>query len=385
MYSTITNVHSLLGEFHIEGMMLRYSSFVPRLYNLARSLGFEAGKIVPSRAFCSDESQGYPIILITKHFGTFPFNHGRVGGIVATDRHAPHAEHGKDMVIIHASHVGYDPDQGCFGTYRRLQTEHAGVTPNCGKISGVLDWYLQEFDFARESISLERDGSRRLVNIDNQLLRANKAEGLLLHLEQLAQADANGKFLPLRSFSTGKTFIAAPSLIAALSDSAWPSQGRRSLDKGLRAEMFSFKRNIPEDPEVHGHLELNLLPPMPWILTSESPMLTAALVNTQVEYDRTFRTIVKEQGYQGKNLLYVAGLNIDISPRHGQIFPLTKFVPWAAFVQTAKGERATWEQGELMARLLEQSPENPEQIELDVAIQEMEQAKEIRVRDPRAF
>ena len=57
---------------------------------------------MPSRAFCSDESQGYPIILITKHFGTFPFNHGLVGGIVATDRHAPHSHHGKDLVIIQA-------------------------------------------------------------------------------------------------------------------------------------------------------------------------------------------------------------------------------------------------------------------------------------------
>ena len=78
---------------------------------------------MPSRAFCSDESQGYPIILIAKHFGTFPFNHGLVGGIVATDRHGPHAHHGKDLVIIQASHVGYDPESGRFGVYRRLQTE----------------------------------------------------------------------------------------------------------------------------------------------------------------------------------------------------------------------------------------------------------------------
>lgn len=35
---------------------MRYSRFMPRLYNLAISLGFEPGKIIPSRAFCSDES-----------------------------------------------------------------------------------------------------------------------------------------------------------------------------------------------------------------------------------------------------------------------------------------------------------------------------------------
>jgi hypothetical protein len=89
---------SIVSDFRIDYMM-RYNLFVPRLYNLCRSLGFGVGNIMPSRAFCADENQGFPTILITKHFGTFPFNHGRVGGIVATDRHGPHAQ---DMVIIRA-------------------------------------------------------------------------------------------------------------------------------------------------------------------------------------------------------------------------------------------------------------------------------------------
>ena len=56
------------GGFQIQGMMMRYNVFMPRLFNWCKSLGFEPGKIMPSRAFCSDESQGYPIIMITKHF-----------------------------------------------------------------------------------------------------------------------------------------------------------------------------------------------------------------------------------------------------------------------------------------------------------------------------
>jgi len=77
---------------------MRYSEFAPRVYNLAKSLGFTPGKMMPSRAFCSDESQGYPIIQIAKQFGTFPFNHGRVGGMIALDRHGPHAHHGMDLL-----------------------------------------------------------------------------------------------------------------------------------------------------------------------------------------------------------------------------------------------------------------------------------------------
>ena len=94
MYNVNSNPLASLASYRIDARMLRYSIFVPKLYNLCKSLGFEAGKIMPSRAFCSDESQGYPIILIAKHFQTFPFNHGMVGGIVATDRHGPHADHG---------------------------------------------------------------------------------------------------------------------------------------------------------------------------------------------------------------------------------------------------------------------------------------------------
>ena len=74
MYGTSGSISSILGAYHMAAVSMRYSRFMPRVYNLAKSLGFEPGKMMPSRAFCSDESQGYPIILIAKHFGIFPFN-----------------------------------------------------------------------------------------------------------------------------------------------------------------------------------------------------------------------------------------------------------------------------------------------------------------------
>jgi hypothetical protein len=39
--------------------------------------------------------------------------------------------------------------------------------------------------------------------------------------------------------------------------------------------------------EIHGYLEQNLLPAMAFIVTSKAPLLTAAQVNMQVEFDRT--------------------------------------------------------------------------------------------------
>ncbi len=365
----------LLGAYRLEGMMMRYSLFVPRLYNLCKALGFEPGKIMPSRAFCSDESQGYPIILITKHFGSFPFNHGRVGGIVATDRHGPHAEHGQDMVIIQASHVGYDPVTETFGSYRRMQTTHELSTATCGKVCGVIGWYQDEYNFAQQNVFLLREGDEWLVRIDNQLLCEEREEGLFLHLSALTGEDE-----PCRVCSTSMAYRASLKLRQRIPESEWREGTGRRIGESLQAEDFYFKRNIVGDVEGHSHLEGNLLKAMPYILTSGAPLLTAAQVNTQIEFDRTFRTIIKERGYRGKRLLFISGLNIDISPSDEQLFPLTKFVPWAAYVQDSDGTSMTLEQGELLESLLAQEVENPEQIDLEEAIHVMERAEEVTIR-----
>lgn len=383
MYSSTANIRALMADFHVAGMMMRYSIFIPQLYNLCRSLGFEPGKIMPSRAFCSDENQGYPIILITKHFGVFPFNHGQVGGIVATDRHAPHAEHGRDMVIIHASHVGYDPERGAFGAYRRIQSADQHLTASCGKIEAVLRWYQEEYAFARDNILLERHGEDYWVTIDNQLLRENRSEGLFLNLERLAApVVADNDFRPVRCHSTAKSLVAAPELRQWMEEESWSDGRSEPIGQRLLPEFFRFKRDIQGDLEGRSHLEQNLLDPMAWIVTSPHPLLTAAQVNTQVEFDRTFRTIVREHGYQGKRVLYISGLNIDISPQAGQRFPLTKFVPWAAFIQQPDGSHDTLEQIELLARLREQPSENPDQIDLEEAIHQMERFQQIHIEAP---
>ena len=380
MYSMHANVTEVLRDFHIDGVTMRYSQFVPRLYNLCLSLGFEPGKIMPSRAFCSDESQGYPIILIAKHFGTFPFNHGRVGGIAATDRHGPHAHHGQDLVIVLASHVGYDPDTARFGDYRRQQTEQCAITPTCGKICGVLHWYQDEYRFAQQNILLRREAGRHVLVIDNQLLRQDRDEGLSLRLDRLALRDDEGGLRPLKTLSTAKAFEAAPGITNTLPDTLWGESRDTPIGDHLTPDLFTFKREFPADIEGHHHLEANLFDAMPYIVAARWPALVAAQINTQVEFDRTFRTVVKSDEYRGHHLLFIAGINIDVSPKEGQVFPLTKFVPWAAYVQTPDGKGYTLEQAELIRRLHEQSPENPRQIDLEEAIQAMREEQEVKLR-----
>ncbi len=379
MYSANSSISSLLGAYHMAEVSMRYSRFMPRVYNLAKSLGFQPGKMMPSRAFCSDESQGYPIILIAKHFGTFPFNHGLVGGIVATDRHAPHSHHGKDLVIIQASHVGYDPVNERFGVYRRLQTDDACETSNCGKISGALEWYLHEYKFASQNIFLSKIDDKIKVTIDNLLLHAEREEGLLLNLEKIVAVDEHKKPIPELSKSTAKIFSASPALLGYFNINKLENGQSVPIGKNLHPDLFYFKRSISHHHEGRDHLEKNLINVMPYVVTSKWPALTAAQANTQVEFDRAFRTIIQEPTYKNKKILFISGLNVDISPQEGQVFPLTKFIPWAAYVQDENGNHHTWEQAEVFKKLQEQSTENPDQLDMETAIEIMESAKEIHL------
>ena len=362
-----SNFHS----FHVDDMAIRYSKFAPRLFNFCLSLGMKPNQIMPSRAFCSDENQGYPIILLAKHFGAFPFNHGRVGGIVATDRHAPHASHGKDMVLIQASHVGYDPETEKFGIYRRLQTEQQEMSTDCGAICGVLHWYQAEYDFARQQIALSRDGHTHTVVIDNQLLRDDRDEGFFLNFDRIIDSRT-----VLHSYSTSKIFKASKYLVQRIGENC-PDE-KKAIGYFLFPELFFFKRGS-DDMVASGRLNRNLINAMPDIISSRSPELAAAQANAQMEFDRAFRTIVKEEAYRGKKIVFISGIHIDISPKEGQLFPLTKFVPWAAYIQDESGKGYTLEQQELYDALLKQSGENPYKIDLTAAIHKMEDEPEIHL------
>ncbi len=380
MFSNRASIPSALASFRLDGYMLCYSAFVPKLYNWCLALGFDAARIMPSRAFCSDESQGFPTILMTKHFGAFPFNHGRVGGIVSLNRHAPHAEHGKDLLLLQASHVGYDADSGEFGVYRRLRTEHETNSCSCGKIGSVIESYAAEYAYASENIRLMRHDGELAVLIDYLLISRTRGPGLFPLFERLVRGAGRELPRPLATRSTGHVFPAAETLIARLGEAAWPTEGSEALGTRLEAEDFYYRREGAQEDPFQDQLEENLLAPMPWIVTAKHPLLTGACANTLAEFERTYRSFVRAPVMHGRNLLFVAGLNIDISPKHGDDFPLTKFVPWAAYLQRADGTRQVFEQDELFTRLNDACAVNPSQLDLERAIQALTRHRDVVVR-----
>jgi hypothetical protein len=352
---------SILGNFKIKDHTLEYEDFIARFFNLCLDEGMEHGKIMPSRAFCSDESQGFPIILIAKHFGAFPFDHGIVGGIMATGRNGAYAHHGKDLAIIHASHVGYDEDTGHFGRYRRLQTHDCHLSSNCGQIQATLEWYQKEYAFASENTLLQKIGDKYFITIDKMLIMQAHHSGIFLDLEALIAPQEDGKFTPVKILSTAKVYPASTTLIAFLKEDGyqWQEDKAAPIGHALTPDLFWFKRDI----DVHNPNEQNLSQYMPWIVTSNEPMLSAAEVNVQVEFDKSYRSIVREPAYKGRKLMYIAGLNIDYSPKEGLLFSKMQFVPWAAYIQEPDGSHHVLEQDELYDRLLSYSNKTPASVQ----------------------
>jgi hypothetical protein len=337
---------------------------------------------MPARAFCSDENQGYPVILLTKHFGTFLFSHGRAGGIVAQDRHVPHAHHGKDLLILQASHVGYDPETGEFGTYRRVHSENNESRPTCGKLNSILKDYQQDYGFAGKNILLQKRGEDHLVTIDHQLLNETRDHGLFLHKDQFIATHGDGTWQSVQVQSTAKIFRLIPAAAERLGADFFIEDEATPIGANLPADWFYFNHDSKHIDPNKRHIDHNLITVMPQIVTSSAPMLASAIVNTMVEFDSAFRTIVKTNAYQSQKVLLVSGINIDISPENDQTVPLTKFAPWAAYYKDEHGREQIWEQEELIELLQSQPLENPEQIDLEAAVTTLQNTPDIDIQWP---
>lgn len=364
--ATHTIPEEILNGFQLRGNLFAYRELAAKLFNFCLSKGMQPGQIVPSRAFCSDESQGFPILMLAKHFGGFPFDHGRVGGTVATGRHGPHAHHGEDMVIVQASHVGFDPQSGEFGQFRRLQTKDGRASSNCGKIVGTLAPYQADLDFARSHIWLEIVDGQKTVLVDRSLVSGGTPKkGLCIVVEQVS---ASG-LIPIETLSHALRFPAGESFVERVGAAHWQAGQRVEIGESLPAACFFFTGHLGQKRETGKfQLERNIIPAMPDILTHTAPALAAAVVNTQAEFDRAYRSIETEPEYQGKRLLFAAGLNIDISPHAHIDFPLVMFVPWAAYWHAENGDKEIIEQAELVAALQAQSAENPHAMQIDKAV-----------------
>jgi len=377
MFKQKPEIMRRLAPFKVDGLAIPYPEFVPRLFNLCLSLGFRKELMMPSRAFCSDENQGLPIILLAKHFGTFPFDHGRVGGIIASDRHGPHAHHGEDLVILQATHVGYDPDTGIYGKYLRPRMGGAAVSDSCGKIGHVIGPYREQYEFARERIFLHRaDSGRKLITVKNSFLDFASQpikNGLVLLLEKIAEMDADRRLVPVASLATSQTFVVAEGFSRRLEAAGylWRGGSGEAIGRYLSDDLFRFRDDF-QMADASTLLECSLAEFMPTIVTALNPPLQAATILIQLEFARIVESFRRGREYSGKNLLYVTGLNIDISEFEG--FPAT------TSVGTPDKYASPLEQDHLFKLIMAQEEKNPAQIDLKEEIGRMLKAPRFDIR-----
>jgi hypothetical protein len=135
-----------------------------------------------------------------------------------------------------------------------------------------------------------------VVYLDNQFLDERRTEGVFLDLDRLVDRAVE----PAKVLSTSKVLRAAPRLRERLGEAAWQDEPR-AIGAQLSPDLFSFRRPQAADIEEHDILEMALLPAMPTLVTSANPALDAARFVTQVEFDRCYRSILRETAYRNKN------------------------------------------------------------------------------------
>ena len=89
----------------------------------------------------------------------------------------------------------------------------------------------------------------------------------------------------------------------------WKSGNGECMGSYLAEDLFFFREDFHETDESI-LLERNIIDFMPRIVTSRNPLLRAAKINIQHEFARAVESIRRGREYAGKNLLYIAGLNI---------------------------------------------------------------------------
>ena len=213
-----------------------------------------------------------------------------------------------------------------------------------------------------------------VFQIDNQYLDDSRSEGVFLRLDRMVETPPQ----PLTVLSTSKVFRAGHSIRERLGEACF-GETPAPIGTALSPELFHFRRALAEGPEGHDLLEAALAPVMPALVTSPHPALDAARFVTQAEFDRTYRSILREPAFATKNVLFVSGLNIDVSPREGFPFPFTKFVPWAAYARLCDGRSFLLEQEQLVETLRRMPGENPDCLSFDGTIEQMTTAPEIRI------
>lgn len=291
----------------IRGRLIPAYDFLPRLQRLCLSLGFNNPRVIKS--------------------GRLAPPHENSGSLAKT------AEPGADAIVVLSTKVPYEPNWGSYkGLPEQYLREKNGAEPDETPADFILP-YLQQYHQAQRQMHLGVDtGGKAHITLPESLVKNEKpSQGcrLRIKIEAIAEPNINGGYEPLQTAGAFVTFAITSRFKQALDgvDFPWKSGLAMPIGAHLSPEVFDFIE--PWEADAGGNSFASLLGPMmPWIVVHKTPHLAATLVHLQHNFARERELFAASGDHDLRNLLCVAGLDIDMKGFRGR--KESYFVPWQA-------------------------------------------------------
>jgi hypothetical protein len=274
-------------------------------------------------------------------FGITPFVGRSVGAELDTSTIVPACHHSQNLVFVMGSHTGFDQQAKIFGRLHRQKED--GFSSCCGKLAGVIEPYVAEYEYAKKHIRVFRKDGKALIEIPNRLLgihssiEPNPVKVQLCVSAVKEGAEAQGRMTEERPRSV--IFEIHPELLRSLETKRREiSEEPTSLGDDLRSEDFNFlwvtSAPYPDD------LTRRLHPLMHQIVSSTDypPMVTVANVNTWIEFNRFIDAIHAIPDVIPKGIFGVSGLTVDLYFEERDYRYTNVYYPQYAFFKRA-GEK----------------------------------------------
>jgi len=302
-----------------ESVMFRQyplASFFGKLREVAiHHCNFNLAGTLPVMVECADESQSLKALYFLASFGASPFVGGRVGAELDVEAIVPAAHHAENLVYVMGSHAGYDHQTKTMG--RIYREKEGGFSPCCGKLADVIGPYLKEYEYARNCIKLFKEEGRILLEIPRRLLGMDVTDFLnpaRLCLEpSLIRGDWASKGVITAESPYSVIFEVHSDLQHALeAKKRTISHDPTPIGDDLTGDYFKFLW-ISSDPFPDG-ITRRLHPLMHQIVCSldYAPVVTAANVNTWIEFSRFVDAVQAIPDVFSKGVFGVSGLTIDL-------------------------------------------------------------------------
>ena len=246
---------------------------------------------------------------------------------------SPESSDGRDRIVILSTMIPYEQN---WGGYSGLPGQHFPGQSRSGMDETPSDFilpYLKQYQFAQTHIHLGRDKSGRfVVTLPDYLVwgkENNDGKNLRVIIEKIAEPNADGHFVPLVVSGPLVTFSLASHFLQAIDEKQFPWKAGvlNSIGEHLSEELFYFVR--PSEPAHDSNpFSAMLFPLMPWIVAHRTPHFASTLVHLQTNFLRVCETFAATGPDDLRNLLCVAGLDIDMRGFRGRTERY--IVPWQA-------------------------------------------------------